>query len=202
MLGGVSHGLGLLHINLENKQIKTINSDDICPQMNSIVEDNVGNLWIGTLNGLIRFDPEKKHFLAYHSEDGTGNDTYAPMSAVAGWSGDVLMGGTKGLTVFNPTEIKPSERSNIHLEYVASNEELYKGGDKNRLKFVGDSITDVYLPTTIMGCISFILLWTLVTLTSRRLNSCSMALTTNGTPLKMHPMLIIRTLVRGVIYLT
>lgn len=143
---GVSHGLGLLHINLENKQIKTINSDDICPQMNSIVEDNVGNLWIGTLNGLIRFDPEKKHFLAYHSEDGTGNDTYAPMSAVAGWSGDVLMGGTKGLTVFNPTEIKPSERSNIHLEYVASNEELYKGGDKNRLKFVGDSITDVYLP--------------------------------------------------------
>lgn len=56
------------------------------------------------------------------------------------------MGGTKGLTVFNPTEIKPSERSNIHLEYVASNEELYKGGDKNRLKFVGDSITDVYLP--------------------------------------------------------
>ena len=60
---GVSHGLGLLHINLENKQIKTINSDDICPQMNSIVEDNVGNLWIGTLNGLIRFDPEKKTFL-------------------------------------------------------------------------------------------------------------------------------------------
>ena len=43
----------------------------------SIVEDNNNNLWLGTRNGLSRFDPVTKTFTNYDYKDGLQGNIFA-----------------------------------------------------------------------------------------------------------------------------
>ncbi len=72
-----------------------------------IVEDDNGNLWFSTNNGLSKFDPEKKSFRNYYYKDGLqGNEFNQNAFAKDRKSGNLLFGGPNGFNVFHPDSLR------------------------------------------------------------------------------------------------
>ena len=73
--------------------------------VNSIAEAD-GNLWLGTNNGLCRFNPESRSFNMYSTEDGliTENFFFGASCVV---NNVLFFGGSSGITAFNPKNIEP-----------------------------------------------------------------------------------------------
>lgn len=122
----VSSGQGVFRIDLKNKDVHTYKDHLLCNQLTSVETDDRGNLWIGSLNGLIRFDPHSGRFFSYAEKDGIRNASYVPMSAVKGFGEELIFGGDQGVTVFNPHEICTGSHCRIKIEYIASNGNILK----------------------------------------------------------------------------
>ena len=74
----------------------------------SIIEDNDGNLWIGTSSGISLFDTQQNKFTNFGKADGiTGTDINLS-SAARNKDGLIFMGSTEGLNYFYPSDIKLS----------------------------------------------------------------------------------------------
>jgi signal transduction histidine kinase/ligand-binding sensor domain-containing protein/DNA-binding response OmpR family regulator len=71
----------------------------------NILEDEKGNLWMSTLNGLSRFDPEKKSFNNYYYNDGLQSNQFNYNAALALRTGEFVFGGIKGFNLFRPEQI-------------------------------------------------------------------------------------------------
>ena len=84
--------------------------DDGLPDnyVNSIIEDENGNLWLGTGSGISFFDVNKKTFTNFSTADGINGTLMNPESALRLDNGLILFGSTKGLNIFNPKKIKLS----------------------------------------------------------------------------------------------
>lgn len=76
--------------------------------INSITQDNSGILWLGTNTGLCRFDPVNMTYKMYYTEDGLlSNDFFFRSGCMV--NNQIYLGGNKGITSFNPSEIIPEE---------------------------------------------------------------------------------------------
>jgi ligand-binding sensor domain-containing protein len=71
-----------------------------------IIEDNEGFLWITTNKGLSRFDIQRKSFENYGKEDGLQGDKFTKRAIYKTISGEILIGGSNGFNLFNPTKLK------------------------------------------------------------------------------------------------
>ncbi|MDQ3110009.1 MAG: SpoIIE family protein phosphatase [Bacteroidota bacterium] len=69
-----------------------------------IAEDPTHNIWLGTANGLNRFDRENKTFDIWYEGDGLPSDNI--YTVIPDGSGNLWMSHNKGLTRFNPTPAK------------------------------------------------------------------------------------------------
>ena len=76
--------------------------------VNSIIEDNNGNLWLGTGSGISFFDVTKETFANFSTADGINGTMMNPESALKLDNGLMLFGSTKGLNIFDPKKIKLS----------------------------------------------------------------------------------------------
>jgi signal transduction histidine kinase/ligand-binding sensor domain-containing protein/DNA-binding response OmpR family regulator len=74
---------------------------------NSISEDSFGNLWLGTNNGLCRFDPLSHSFHNYTTEDGLISDGFLFASNCKD-NHNLYFGGNTGITVFTPKNMVSS----------------------------------------------------------------------------------------------
>ena len=72
-----------------------------------IQEDKNSYLWIGTSNGLSRFDPRNEVFQNFTSRDGLGNNQFCYGAACKMADGVLLFGTVSGFNMFNPDEIIP-----------------------------------------------------------------------------------------------
>ena len=75
----------------------------------SILEDENGNLWLGTNAGISFFDIEKESFINYTSADGLRGNDFNSESALYSTDGLMYFGSTEGLNVFNPKQITQSD---------------------------------------------------------------------------------------------
>ena len=75
----------------------------------SILEDENGNLWLGTNAGISFFDIEKVSFINYTSADGLKGNDFNSESALYSTDGLMYFGSTEGLNVFNPKQITQSD---------------------------------------------------------------------------------------------
>ena len=84
--------------------------------LNSVVEDNDGNLWFGTTNGIVKLkvEDENKHkFSSYSYIHGTQkNQYYNERCALRLSDGRLLFGATDGYMLFNPRHIT-QQQSNL-----------------------------------------------------------------------------------------
>ncbi|WP_282036304.1 hybrid sensor histidine kinase/response regulator transcription factor [Saccharicrinis aurantiacus] len=77
----------------------------------SIVEDDLGRIWLGTNSGLVAFDYSTKRFLNYKKVDGIQDNQFNYNAAAKASDGTLFMGGINGFTYFKPKNIK----ANIEL---------------------------------------------------------------------------------------
>lgn len=71
-----------------------------------ILEDNRGNLWLSTDNGLSRFNPLKKEFKNYYVADGLQSNQFYWSAYFKNKSGKMYFGGMNGLNAFYPDSIQ------------------------------------------------------------------------------------------------
>lgn len=99
----------------------------------SIIEDDSGNLWIGTDYGLSRVDPENHIVKNYVTSDNFEGERYSANSAFKTSTGEMLFGTYDGFILFHPDSIKDDP---VPPQVVISSVSLFnRPGDK--LKYEG-----------------------------------------------------------------
>ena len=127
-IGTVANGLLCYHP--DTGHIETmlgIPCTDIC----SMQEDNEGNIWISTMNGLSKYDTENGSFSTFYATDGLGGNQFFDRASCKLSDGTLIFGGTHGLTVFNPLETEKQEPIPLLFEDLKIHNKLIlpeKGG--------------------------------------------------------------------------
>lgn len=100
-------GGGLLRFNRNTGEYKRFTTSEGLPSNSilRILEDNAGNLWLSTFNGLSRFDPAKSSFRNFSASDGLQSNQFSFNAALKLSSGEFLFGGIKGFNIFYPDSV-------------------------------------------------------------------------------------------------
>lgn len=114
--------IGILNQGLYKFSFKTGKAEKVnnAPLGNivSIIEDIDHNLWLGTLYGLTKYDIKQQRFFSFYAYDGTGGNQFNKNSVIKLSSGDLIFGGTHGLTIFNPSNINIQRRIPLYFEQI------------------------------------------------------------------------------------
>ncbi len=100
---------GLYRYNRENETFTqyTVNQGLPSGVIQCILDDRSGKLWLSTRKGISRFDPRNGTFRNYDVYDGLqGNDFAINSCYEDGHSGEMLFGGSNGITAFFPDDIR------------------------------------------------------------------------------------------------
>jgi signal transduction histidine kinase/DNA-binding response OmpR family regulator len=98
-----------------------------------LASDGQGNIWISTLNGLGRFNPDLEQFRNYYISDGLQSSSFIWDASFKGHDGRLYFGGINGLNAFYPEEIVDHvELPKIFIsKLIINNEELRIGYEFN-----------------------------------------------------------------------
>ncbi len=99
---------GLLLFNRENGTYKRFSEKDgLCSNVIlNILEDNAGNLWMSTYNGVTKFNPTTQKFTNYSQSDGLQSNQFSYNAALVLQSGEMMFGGIRGMNIFYPQHIR------------------------------------------------------------------------------------------------
>ena len=75
----------------------------------SLCADDENDLWMGTDNGLFKYNIEKNTFFRFDKKDGIQGIVFYPKACMKGKNGELYFGGTNGFTIVNPKEVLLSE---------------------------------------------------------------------------------------------
>lgn len=114
-----SRGGGLIRFNRQNKTFKSYTQKDGFPDnaIKSIEEDALGNLWMGTNNGIIRFTPDSKQVATFGNSYGLQNSAFSIKASIKLTDGRLIFGGPDGFNVLNPANLEP-ENSDIEVIFT------------------------------------------------------------------------------------
>jgi signal transduction histidine kinase/ligand-binding sensor domain-containing protein len=179
-----TYGAGLSRFDRRTGRFKTYlhKPDNPYSLSNNIVSrmliDHAGTMWVGTYNGLDRFDPRSESFVVYKQDNKRDDEVYANVSEDK--SGFLWMGGFRGLNRFDPNTARftiyahrvddPSSLSDnvVTSTYVDHSGNLWVSTENglNRLNPEGSTFTHYYvkdgLPSNAVSCIledQFGMLW-------------------------------------------
>jgi hypothetical protein len=95
-------------IDLESNTITYLRKQPGFPEESvvSIVIDDNGDIWMGTQQGLFRYQPSQELFTHFGVEDGLINRVYSERVCYKHADGTLFFGGDKGVDYFNPDKIK------------------------------------------------------------------------------------------------
>jgi len=99
----------------------------------AIMEDNSGNLWISTVKGLSRFDPQTRNIKNYQTSDRFEGNNYWRNSAFKTLAGEMLFGTSDGFIIFHPDSVKDDP---YPPQVVISNVSLFNRPEE-KLEFEG-----------------------------------------------------------------
>lgn len=74
-----------------------------------ILEDDAGKLWVSTNDGLARFDPATEGFWVFRERSGIQGNRFYANSALKLSDGTLLFGGPNGVSVIRPSRIAPRD---------------------------------------------------------------------------------------------
>ncbi len=125
--------VGLFRLDAESGAYKQYTEADGLPSSNviGIVEDGSGNLWLGTAKGLSKFTPSTEVFRNYDKADGLQQTPSHPQSMALIANGQMVFGGTSGLTIFDPDQItdNPYQPTVVLTDFQLFNKPVQFGKD-------------------------------------------------------------------------
>jgi len=74
-----------------------------------ILEDDHGDIWVSTYNGIAKFDVDKEEFYNYYEEDGLQGNIFNERSFCKNDKGIFYFGGKNGISYFHPDSISLSK---------------------------------------------------------------------------------------------
>jgi signal transduction histidine kinase/ligand-binding sensor domain-containing protein/CheY-like chemotaxis protein len=112
-----------------------------------LLEDDAGNLWLSTYNGLCRFNPQTKKARNFSQSDGLQSNQFSFNAGLALSSGEFLFGGIKGFNIFYPDSIKDiTEQPAIYLTGLKINNTIAEGSDPCVTARTLDKIDEITIP--------------------------------------------------------
>ncbi|MBE7171296.1 MAG: response regulator [Williamsia sp.] len=113
----------------------------------NILEDRAGNLWMSTFNGISKFDVEKKTFTNYYQSDGLQSNQFNYNAALALKTGELVFGGIKGFTLFDPAHVSPkSGAPNIYFTALNVNNTPIEQESSLVTKWEGNDLKMIKVP--------------------------------------------------------
>ncbi len=105
-----TNGGGLDKFNPKTNQFTWFTSQNGLPNdvVYGILEDNQGNFWLSTNNGLSKFNPQQRSFKNYDDKDGLQSNEFNTGAYLKAGNGKLFFGGIKGVTSFFPGSLKNS----------------------------------------------------------------------------------------------
>lgn len=106
----IKSGSDINKINTSNTEVVVYNTENNLADnsIKSILEDENGNLWLGTNTGISFFDIENETFINYSTPDGLRGNDFNSESALYSSDGLMYFGSSEGLNVFDPNQITQS----------------------------------------------------------------------------------------------
>ena len=91
-----------------------------------ITEDKTGNLWVTTNNGLSKLTPSTNTITNFSVKEGLQSQQFNPMAAITDDAGNIIIGGVKGMNVFDPQLILKSRNipRTVFTRLFVNNEEI------------------------------------------------------------------------------
>ena len=101
-----------------------------------ILEDNDGNLWISTSNGITKFNPDTYAFKKFNIGDGLQGLEFEVGSCMKAKNGELFFGGVNGFNVFFPENIRsnPNVPPVYLTDFQILNKSVVVGGKNSPLK--------------------------------------------------------------------
>lgn len=122
-----TYGSGVFKYNIKTDSVIPI-SGLSCREICSMVMDNKGCIWISTLDGICKYSPDLNTSVSYYASDGIGGNQFNTNAVGKLSTGELVFGGTHGVTVFNP-ETRISRRSvSLNFEDLRIHNKLVKPG--------------------------------------------------------------------------
>lgn len=101
---------GLNKFDSKTETFKLITQKNGLPTNNIVgmLEDDHGNYWLSSNRGLIKYNEDKRGVKCFTTKDGISSNTFSPNAFTKLYSGELVFGSDKGLTVFHPDSIYPN----------------------------------------------------------------------------------------------
>jgi len=102
-----TRGGGLLLLDREKDKFLAFTKVDGLPSntIHAIEEDDAGNLWLSTNNGISRFHPERFEFKNFQIQDGLQSREFSPRTSLRSQNGEIFFGGLNGFNRFIPEQL-------------------------------------------------------------------------------------------------
>lgn len=97
-------------------------------EIQSLAVDGEGQLWMGTSEGIVRFDPSRKRFQVFTLADGMRSRQFDNLAVLKHHTGALWFGGQDGLTIVEPRAVRfLFDRPTIQLTEIRVNDEVKAG---------------------------------------------------------------------------
>ena len=100
----------------------------------SFVEDTEGQIWAGTQNGIARINPQTFQVTMFQKQHGVANNNHNRNASLITPQGDIYIGSSGGITVFNPKRFGPAAKpSPVIIQSLQVNNIALEPGPQNGL---------------------------------------------------------------------
>ncbi|TXG39269.1 hybrid sensor histidine kinase/response regulator transcription factor [Seonamhaeicola maritimus] len=131
----------------EDPKFKAYSVSDGLPSnvIKGILEDDEGNLWVSTNQGLSKFNPKEETFKNYDANDGLQSNEFQELACVKRANGEMLFGGVNGFNAFYPKSITDNniEANTIITKFSISNKEVKIGEEINGRVLLDKAINNI-----------------------------------------------------------
>ncbi|WP_281310092.1 two-component regulator propeller domain-containing protein [Flavobacterium flavigenum] len=138
---------GLIYQPKDGKNTVTYTIDNNLPSniICAIERDKNNNLWLSTNHGISKFNSKSKKFSNFYFNDGLqGNEFSKNASFLDKKNGEIIFGGMKGVTYFNPEKITYSTKSsNVYITgFYIQDKSVKKGMKSDQFEIVNSALID------------------------------------------------------------
>lgn len=142
----IGTGSGLTYLNPKTMVTRKYTMDDGLPSnlICSIEGDKKGYLWVSTGYGISQLNPQTHSFTNFYANDGLQGNEFSRGAGFTGPDGEIIMGGTGGITYFNPLEItNPTKKPEIRItDFYIHDKAIKKGMKSEGYEIVQTAIMD------------------------------------------------------------